>query len=247
MAPAGAPAVPPSASPAISLTTAPAGAPLAARAVATAVAWSPAEAGLERAGAGTPRAPARATRAEARANPAATRTAETAHKGVRTGRATGPDGGLDVDAERRVAGLRRMDDLVSGPELVRRVRDEFAAAVRGGGERAGAAALGLIAQLAQLAVWAGVDAGAPVRGRTVAGLARRGVRAAIDGGHGALAGHLLGCLAQLRAEDGDGAAALRLARAARRVASATTTARLGRFSRLATSTIATALSISAWL
>ncbi|MEV8516683.1 hypothetical protein [Dactylosporangium sp. NPDC051484] len=123
-----------------------------------------------------------------------------------------------MDAERRIAELRRMDDLVCGPELVRRVRDEFAAAVRGRGEPAAAPALGLIAQLAQLAIWAGVDAGAPVRGRTVAGLARRGVRAAIDGGHGALAGHLLGCLAQLRAEEGDGAAALRLARAARRVA-----------------------------
>ncbi|MFG2042586.1 helix-turn-helix transcriptional regulator [Dactylosporangium sp. NPDC048998] len=230
-APPVAPAISPPASPAAAQATSPpasraaaqAGArpvaPAVSPAVAVAPAGSPVEAGPGRTGAATPRAPARAARAIAPATPAATRTAPAAaHTGVGTGRAAETDGGLAMDAERRVAELRRMDDLVSGPELVRRVRDEFAAAVRGGGDRAGAAALGQIAQLAQLAVWAGVDAGAPVGGRTVAGLARRGVRAAIDGGHRALAGHLLGCLAQLRAEDGDGAAALRLARAARRVA-----------------------------
>ncbi|WP_433049580.1 hypothetical protein [Dactylosporangium sp. CS-033363] len=125
---------------------------------------------------------------------------------------------------RRVAELRRMDDLVSGTEVVRVVRDAYAAAVRqvadGGGDpaRAAPARLGLVAELAQLAVWAGVDAGAAVGGRGVTGLVRDGVRAALRGGQRALAGHLLGCLAQLRAEDGDGPGALRMARAARRIA-----------------------------
>ncbi|MEV6931266.1 hypothetical protein AB0M46_43175 [Dactylosporangium sp. NPDC051485] len=122
------------------------------------------------------------------------------------------------DGQSRVDELRRMDDLISGAELVRRVRDELGAAVRRSRTRPGAAGLGVVAQLAQLAVWTGVDAGAPVGGEAVAALMRRGLRAARDGGHRALAGHLLGCLAQLQAEEGSGAAALRLARAARRVA-----------------------------
>ncbi|WP_426506543.1 hypothetical protein ACPPVO_51310 [Dactylosporangium sp. McL0621] len=137
--------------------------------------------------------------------------------GEREGR-EGPEwGGPEVDAG-RVAELRRMDDLLSGPEVVRVVRDAYAAAARrvaGGGGRAEFA---LVAELAQLAVWAGVDAGADGGGRAVAGLVRDGVRAAVRGGQRGLAGHLLGCLAQLRAEDGDGAGALRLARAARRIA-----------------------------
>ncbi|MGI5237147.1 helix-turn-helix transcriptional regulator [Dactylosporangium sp. CA-139066] len=128
------------------------------------------------------------------------------------------DPGDSARAEARVAELRRMDDLVSGAELVRVVRDELDTAVRRGGERPGRRRLGLVAQLAQLAIWTGVDAGAAVGGRAVADLARRGARAAVAGGHRALAGHLLGCLAQLYAEDGDGPTAMRLARAARRAA-----------------------------
>jgi transcriptional regulator with XRE-family HTH domain len=120
--------------------------------------------------------------------------------------------------EERVAELRRMDDLFSGAELVRIVRDELAAALRLGRERPEGWVLGLIAQLAQLAIWAGVDAGAAIGGRAAAALARRGVRAAVEGGHRALAGHLLGCLAQLHAEHGDGPTAMRFARAARSAA-----------------------------
>ncbi|GAA4253938.1 hypothetical protein GCM10022255_056670 [Dactylosporangium darangshiense] len=120
--------------------------------------------------------------------------------------------------EERVAELRRMDDLFSGAELVRIVRDELAAALRLGRERPDGWVLGLIAQLAQLAIWAGVDAGAAIGGRAVSALARRGVRAAAEGGHRALAGHLLGCLAQLHAEHGDGPTAMRFARAARTAA-----------------------------
>ncbi|WP_433208915.1 helix-turn-helix transcriptional regulator [Dactylosporangium sp. CS-047395] len=133
-----------------------------------------------------------------------------------------------VIGPQRVAELRRMDDLVSGTEVVRVVRDAYAAAVRQVADRPPVpiraapasvrARLGLVAELAQLAVWAGVDAGAAVGGRAVTGLVRDGVRAALRGGQRALAGHLLGCLAQLRAEDGDGPGALRMARAARRIA-----------------------------
>ncbi|MFI5914945.1 hypothetical protein [Dactylosporangium sp. NPDC051541] len=134
----------------------------------------------------------------------------------RADRAAGPsdDGRLDP---RRVLELRRLDDLVSGPEVVRVVRDAFAAAVRQAPGR-GPAALGLVAELAQLALWAGADAGAAAGGRSAAALVRAGLRAALRGGHRAAAGGLLGCLAQLHAERGDGATALRLTRAARRLA-----------------------------
>ncbi|WP_432977334.1 hypothetical protein [Dactylosporangium sp. CA-233914] len=116
-----------------------------------------------------------------------------------------------------VAELRRMDDLVSGVKVARVVRAAYAGAVRaaagGGRER-----LRLVAELAQLAAWVAADAGAPVSGAAVAGIVRDGVRAALTGGHRALAGHLLGCLAQLHAEEGDGVTALRLARAGRQAA-----------------------------
>ncbi|WP_433609275.1 helix-turn-helix transcriptional regulator [Dactylosporangium sp. CA-139114] len=123
--------------------------------------------------------------------------------------------GLDAG---RLAELRRMDDLLSGPEVVRVVRDAYAQAARRAACSGGRAEFGLVAELAQLAVWAGVDAGAASDGRAVSGLVRDGVRAAVRAGQRGLAGHLLGCLAQLRAESGDGAGALRLARAARRIA-----------------------------
>ncbi|GAA3451114.1 helix-turn-helix domain-containing protein [Dactylosporangium matsuzakiense] len=136
--------------------------------------------------------------------------------GAGAGRGAEPPDGGPVDAH-RVLELRRMDDLVSGPEVVRVVRDAYTAAVRQAPGQ-GRAALGLVAELAQLAVWAGVDAGAAAGGRSVAGLVRDGLRAALHGGQRAPAGLLLGCVAQLHAEHGAGASALRLARAARRLA-----------------------------
>jgi len=82
--------------------------------------------------------------------------------------------------------------------------------------------LSLIAGLAQLAGWVAADAGAPV---STLATYRLGLRAADRAGDRPLAGHLLGCLAQLTAEGGDHRAALRLARAAlRRAGSAATAA-----------------------
>nr|BFE66058.1 hypothetical protein GCM10020063_105840 [Dactylosporangium thailandense] len=144
--------------------------------------------------------------------------------GARAGAAIGRRSGAGRDGREpgldaaRLAELRRMDDLLSGPEVVRVVRDAYAEAARRAGAFGGRDEFGLVAELAQLAVWAGVDAGAASDGRAVAGLVRDGVRAAVRAGQRGLAGHLLGCLAQLRAEIGDGAGASRLARAARRIA-----------------------------
>ena len=184
----------------------------------------------------------------------------------------------------RLMDLRRMDDLVAGPELAGVVQRElrgwladagrFPAATPG--SRADRERLGLIAGLAQLTAWVTADAGAPAvafpraapgpaipqaaaRGAippaadgaaippavaaaveastmadgsgvtTVSGpdaamaAFRLGLRAADRAGDRPLAGHLLGCLAQVIAEDGDHRAALRLARSAQRRAGSTAT------------------------
>ncbi len=84
--------------------------------------------------------------------------------------------------------------------------------------RAARERLSLIAGLAQLAGWVTADVGAPTSALSAF---RLGLRAADRGGDRPLAGHLLGCLAQLTAEDGDPRAALRLARSAQRRAGAT--------------------------
>jgi hypothetical protein len=158
----------------------------------------------------------------------------------------------------RLRELRRMDDLVAGPELAAVVHGELRAWVADpqlagprldagpeqseastvvqsgtggpglGGSGVDVAAtiesrtareqLTLIASLAQLAGWVAADAGA-----SDAALAafRLGLRAAERGGDRPVAGHLLGGLAQLTAEDGDPRAAMRLARSAQRRAGAT--------------------------
>jgi transcriptional regulator with XRE-family HTH domain len=143
----------------------------------------------------------------------------------------------------RLLALRRMDDLVAGPELVRLVHRELRAWLAEdptprqegrpegrpevnahAGEsgpvdsRAARERLSLIAGLAQLAGWVTADVGAPTSALSAF---RLGLRAADRGGDRPLAGHLLGCLAQLTAEDGDPRAALRLARSAQRRAGAT--------------------------
>lgn len=118
-------------------------------------------------------------------------------------------------SDRRIAELRRMDDLLAGPEVAGLVRAELRVAARRvivGGSAAGD--LVRFAELAQLSSWVEADNGAPPAGQT----ARRGLRAALVAGNRPLAGHLLGCLAQTVAEDGDGPTALRLAGGARRVA-----------------------------
>jgi transcriptional regulator with XRE-family HTH domain len=145
----------------------------------------------------------------------------------------------------RVLELRRMDDLIAGGEIVGLVHREFRAAVvtvRDHPERFTCAeatettapatrpvrtGLSIVAELAQLAGWVAADSGAPV---SALATYRVGLRAADASGDRPLAGHLVSCLGQLTAEDGDPSAALRLARSARRrawsAASATTRALL---------------------
>ncbi|MFF5227176.1 hypothetical protein [Dactylosporangium sp. NPDC000521] len=118
------------------------------------------------------------------------------------------------DVGGRIAGLRRMDDLVAGPELVALVLAELRSAVRAAGAGCGSAAA--VAELVQLHAWVSADAGRPVPD----GAVRGGVRAAVAGGDRALAGHLLGCVAQAAGERGDARAAVRAAVAAERVAGA---------------------------
>src|SRR5262249_43823245 len=122
------------------------------------------------------------------------------------------------------------------PELVGLVHRELRTAlarVREGARGAGpddhasrgapphVAELAHVAGLAQLAGWVAADAGAPV---STLATYKIGLRAADRSGDRPPAGHRVGCLAQLTAEDGDAPAALRLARAARRRAGATASA-----------------------
>jgi transcriptional regulator with XRE-family HTH domain len=134
-----------------------------------------------------------------------------------------PAAGADEGALRaRIGELRRMDDLISGTELVRLVHTELRATLNAVVDRAGPghggrsarrtrAQLSLVAELAQLACWVGVDAGAPP---STSSTGRTALRAALAAGNQPLAGHLLGCLAQLPAEAGDPGTAMRLARSA---------------------------------
>jgi transcriptional regulator with XRE-family HTH domain len=112
----------------------------------------------------------------------------------------------------RIAELRRMDDLIAGPELLALVLAELRAAARD--TAAGRGAPVHVAELAQLHTWVAADAGRHPQD----GVQRGGVRAALAAGDRALAGHLLGCRAQIVAERGDGPAALRIAAIAVRVA-----------------------------
>jgi tetratricopeptide (TPR) repeat protein len=148
----------------------------------------------------------------------------------------------------RVRELRRMDDLVAGPELAAVVDHDLQAWVadpaladarlNAGSDRSEAPGpiraavdvaptiesrparerLTLIASMAQLSGWVAADAGAPDAALSAF---RLGLRAAEQGGDRPLAGHIVGGLAQLTAEDGDARAALRLARSAQRRAGAT--------------------------
>ncbi|MEV4139560.1 helix-turn-helix transcriptional regulator [Dactylosporangium sp. NPDC049742] len=132
---------------------------------------------------------------------------------------TGPGTGMARPSEvddvgGRIAGLRRMDDLVAGPELVALVLAGLRSAVRATGTGCGPPAA--VAELVQLHAWVAADAGRPVPD----GAVRGGVRAAVAGGDRALAGHLLGCVAQAAGERGDARAAVRAAVAAERVAGA---------------------------
>ncbi|GAA1538530.1 hypothetical protein GCM10009827_067130 [Dactylosporangium maewongense] len=135
--------------------------------------------------------------------------------GPGTGLGTGTARPSEVDdVGGRIAGLRRMDDLVAGPELVALVLAGLRSAVRATGAGCGPPAAA--AELVQLHAWVAADAGRPVPD----GAVRGGVRAAVAGGDRALAGHLLGCVAQAAGERGDARAAVRAAVAAERVAGA---------------------------
>ncbi|MET7422858.1 helix-turn-helix transcriptional regulator [Dactylosporangium sp. NPDC005555] len=157
-----------------------------------------------------------AARTRRRREPTMTRTTTTGTATTRPAPArVTPSGGAPPGGEGpgvRVAELRRMDDLVAGPELVALVLADLRSAIRDAGTGRGSP--GRVAELAQLHAWVAIDAGrAPLEG-----VQRGGVRAAGAAGDRALAGHLLGCVAQAAAERGDGPAALRAAFAAERVA-----------------------------
>jgi hypothetical protein len=86
---------------------------------------------------------------------------------------------------------------------------------------AGRAHLSMVAGLAQLAGWVAADAGAPA---SALAAFRLGLRAAARADDRPLGGHLLGCIAQLSAEEDDARSAVRLARSALRHALPTATA-----------------------
>jgi hypothetical protein len=116
---------------------------------------------------------------------------------------------------RRLAELRRMDDLVGGRDLAGVVEDELRAglallpASRQGRERR--RMLTVVAGLAQLAGWTMADAGLPGRALRAYELA---LSAAGAGGDLILAGHVLGCVSHLVALGGNPQEALLLARTA---------------------------------
>ncbi|HLL64514.1 MAG TPA: helix-turn-helix domain-containing protein [Micromonosporaceae bacterium] len=125
---------------------------------------------------------------------------------------------------KRIAALRRMDDLIGGADLLQIVVPELRAAAGAAADRDPAAGRSgssrqqlrwstAVADLAQLTTWVAADAGAP---GALLGAYRIGVRASARVADRPLAGHLLGTVAQLTAESGDPRRALRLARLARR-------------------------------
>jgi transcriptional regulator with XRE-family HTH domain len=132
-----------------------------------------------------------------------------------------------VDLRSRVAELRRMDDLLSGAEMVDAVFEELRAAAATldpapGRSRRARERLRLAADLGQLAAWVAADAGDDGASLRAHRTALRTAQAADDQ---PLAGHILGCHAQLAAEDGEPHIALPLARRAAARAAPTSSAR----------------------
>ncbi len=126
-----------------------------------------------------------------------------------------------------IAVLRRMDDLVGGPDLTGLTGRELRSAVRRlrspdltGPQRS--RLLPAVAELAQLACWVAADAGDPA---AVTRAHRVGMRAALAAGAAPLAGHLLATVAHL-SEDKENQLARQGYRLARPRASATTRALL---------------------
>jgi hypothetical protein len=152
-------------------------------------------------------------------------------------RADLPDLASAADLRARVGELRRMDDLIGGVELVQMVHRELRAAMVAAprpakNSRSAKERFVAVAELAQLAGWVDADAGAPLSTLAVHHTA---LRAAMAAGDLPLAGHVVGCVAQLTAEGGDPRAALSLARnAAERAApTASATARALQWQRIA--------------
>jgi hypothetical protein len=132
-----------------------------------------------------------------------------------------------VDLRARIAELRRMDDLLSGAEVVEAVFAELREATAAldpaqGRSRRARERLRLVAELGQLAAWVAADAGDEGASLRAHRTALRTAQAADDQ---PLAGHILGCHAQLAAEDGEPHVALPLARRAAARAAPTSSAR----------------------
>lgn len=122
--------------------------------------------------------------------------------------------------ERRLADLRRADDLLGGVDLARHVDRELHAAVRllrTVDPRRRRRLFRLVAELAQLAGWVHADAGSPGAARRAYRVALRAAAAGVDR---SLAAHVLGCLSQLSLAAGDPHEALLLAHTARSGAAA---------------------------
>jgi transcriptional regulator with XRE-family HTH domain len=108
--------------------------------------------------------------------------------------------------------LRRMDDLVGGPDLAVRVAGNLRAAVACLGSASGdRGLLRLVAQWAQLAGWVHADAGDALSARRAYHV---GLRTAAAAGDRPLAAHVLGCASHLQLDASDVAEALLLARTA---------------------------------
>src|SRR4051812_10994434 len=144
-------------------------------------------------------------------------------------RADGPSGGVPPDRARPraptgIGWLRRMDDLVGGPDLLGVVDGELTrmlAALRTAGSPRHRRLLPVVAELAQLTGWVAADAGEPARAWRAH---RLGLRMAAQAGAAPLVGHLLGTLAHLGTAH-DPPAALALARQGHAVAGPTASAR----------------------
>ena len=108
----------------------------------------------------------------------------------------------------RVALLRRMDDLIGGVDLAATASADLEAVTGAGSPISGPLAAPL-AELAQVTSWVLADAG-DLPGAVRA--CRVGLRAAAIAGERLLTAHLLGCLAEMRAEAGSASGALRTAR-----------------------------------
>lgn len=121
-------------------------------------------------------------------------------------------GRLDHPDVAALHALRRMDDLVGGPDLASQVdrRLRVAAGALRSANR-GRDQLQLVAQWAQLAGWVHADAGdAPTAHRAY----RVALRTAAAAGNRPLAAHVLGCVSHLQLDTSNAADALLLARTA---------------------------------